>query len=102
MGRDIENKIKELNLKLRNVFEEQDRNQSAIQAQEQAEADFYECRSRNRRLFDRILGTWHGDREMSQFFMNTYQDAQHIERKVTFELENKKKRCLKKDETLMI
>ena len=40
MGRDIENKIKELNLKLRNVFEEQDRNQSAIQAQEQAEADF--------------------------------------------------------------
>ena len=34
--------------------------------------------------------------------MNTYQDAQHIERKVTFELENKKKRCLKKDETLMI
>ena len=67
MGRDIENKIKELNLKLRNVFEEQDRNQSAIQAQEQAEADFYECRSRNRRLFDRILGTWHGDREMSQF-----------------------------------
>ncbi len=102
MDRDIENQIKELNLKLRSVFEEQDRNQSAIQAQEQAEADFYECRSRNRRLFDRILGTWHGDREMSQFFMNTYQDAQHIERKVTFELENKKKRCLKKDETLMI
>ncbi|MFD5260854.1 hypothetical protein CN676_23285 [Bacillus wiedmannii] len=95
MGRDIENKIKELNLKLRNVFEEQDRNQFAIQAQEQAESDFYECRSRNRRLFDRILGTWHGDREMSQFFMNTYQDAQHIERKVTFELENKKETLLK-------
>ncbi|ASZ64713.1 DUF3958 family protein [Bacillus cereus group sp. MYBK163-2] len=95
MDRDIENQIKELNLKLRNVFEEQDRNQFAIQAQEQAEADFYECRSRNRRLFDRILGSWHGDREMSQFFMNTYQDAQHIERKVTFELENKKETLLK-------
>ena len=40
MGRDIENKIKELNLKLRNVFEEQDRNQSAIQAQEQAGSRF--------------------------------------------------------------
>ncbi len=23
---------------------------------------------KNHRLFDRILGTWHGDREMSQFF----------------------------------
>ena len=31
MDRDIENQIKELNLKLRSVFEEQDRNQSAIQ-----------------------------------------------------------------------
>ncbi|WHY30067.1 DUF3958 family protein [Bacillus wiedmannii] len=100
MDRDIENQIEELNLKLRNVFEEQGRNQFAIQAQEQAEADFYECRSRNRRLFDRILGTWHGDREMSQFFMNTYQDAQHIERKVTFELENKKATLLKEKRDL--
>ncbi|SCM91693.1 Protein of unknown function [Bacillus cereus] len=27
--------------------------------------------------------------------MNTYQDAQHIERKVTFEVENKKETLLK-------
>ncbi|TKH69760.1 DUF3958 family protein, partial [Bacillus cereus] len=63
MSQDIEKQINQVNQKLRSVFEEQDRNQSAIQAQEQVEADFYECRSRNRRLFDRILGTWHGDRE---------------------------------------
>ncbi|MGG1141341.1 DUF3958 family protein, partial [Bacillus mycoides] len=31
----------------------------------------------------------------SQFFMNAYQDAKHIERKVTFELENKKETLLK-------
>ncbi|MCU5326594.1 DUF3958 family protein [Bacillus cereus] len=95
MSQDIEKQMNQVNQKLRSVFEEQDRNQSAIQTQEQAEADFYECRSRNRLLFDRILGTWRGDREMAQFFMNTYQDAQHIERKVTFELENKKETLLK-------
>ncbi|WIG44412.1 DUF3958 family protein [Bacillus toyonensis] len=100
MSQDIEKQINQVNQKLRSVFEEQDRNQSAIQAQEQAEADFYECRSRNRRLFDRILGTWHGDREMSQFFMNTSQDAQHIERKVTFELENQKETLLKERRNL--
>lgn len=42
MDRDIENQSKQLNQKLRNVFEKQDRNQSAIQTQEQAEADFHE------------------------------------------------------------
>ena len=67
MSQDIEKQINQIHQKLRSVFEEQDRNQSAIQTQEQAEADFYECRSRNRLLFDRILGTWHGDREMAQF-----------------------------------
>ena len=40
MDRDIENQIKQLNQKLRNVFEEQDGNQFAIQTQEQVEADF--------------------------------------------------------------
>lgn len=100
MSQDIEKQINQVNQKLRSVFEEQDRNQFAIQAQEQAEADFYECRSRNRRLFERILGTWHGDREMSQFFMNKYQDAQHIERKVTFELENKKETLFKEKRDL--
>lgn len=55
MSQDIEKQINQIHQKLRSVFEEQDRNQSAIQTQEQAEADFYECRSRNRLLFDRIL-----------------------------------------------
>ena len=67
MDRDIENQIKELNLKLRSVFEEQDRNQSAIQKQEKVEEDFHVWKNQNHRLCDRILGTWHGDREMSQF-----------------------------------
>ncbi|PFY09054.1 DUF3958 family protein, partial [Bacillus pseudomycoides] len=72
------------------------RNQSAIQTQEQAEADFHEWKNRSNRLFNRILETWHGDRELSHFFMNTRQEAQHIERKLTFELENQKETLLKK------
>ncbi|MEB2588762.1 DUF3958 family protein [Bacillus cereus] len=100
MSQDIEKQINQVNQKLRSVFEEQDRNQSAIHIQEQVEADFYEWRGRNHRLFDRILGTWHGDREMSQFFMKTYQEAQHIERKVTFELENQKETLLKERRNL--
>lgn len=55
MSQDIEKQINQVNQKLRSVFEEQDRNQSAIHIQEQAEADFYEWRGRNHRLFDRIL-----------------------------------------------
>ncbi|PED06879.1 DUF3958 family protein [Bacillus pseudomycoides] len=95
MSKDIENQIKQLNQKLRSVFEEQDRNQSTIQTQERTEADFHEWKSRSNRLFNRILETWHGDRELSHFFLNMRQEAQHIERKLTFELENQKETLLK-------
>ncbi|EJV49159.1 hypothetical protein IEK_02869 [Bacillus toyonensis] len=95
MDQDIENQTKQLNQKLQNVFEKQERNQSAIQTQEQAETDFHEWKNRSNRLFNRILETWHSDRELSHFFMDIRQEAQHIERKLTFELENKKETLLK-------
>ncbi|PGZ69584.1 DUF3958 family protein [Bacillus sp. AFS029637] len=95
MSQDIEKQINQLNQKLQSVFKEQDWNQSAIQTQEHAEADFHEWRNRSNRLFNRILETWHGDRELSHFFMNMRQEAQHIERKLTFELENQKETLLK-------
>ncbi|MEH7186574.1 hypothetical protein COM38_27220 [Bacillus toyonensis] len=95
MDRDIENQTKQLNQKIQNVFEKQERNQSAIQTQEQAETDFHEWKNRSNRLFNRILETWHSDRELSHFFMDIRQEAQHIERKLTFELENKKETLLK-------
>ncbi|HDR7643842.1 DUF3958 family protein [Bacillus mycoides] len=95
MSQDIEKQINQLNQKLRSVFEEQNRNQSAIQTQEQIEEDFHVWKNQNHRLFDRILGTWHRDREMSLFFMNMRQDAQQMERKLTFELENQKETLLK-------
>ncbi|PGD31533.1 hypothetical protein COM32_01635 [Bacillus pseudomycoides] len=95
MSQDIEKQINQLNQKLRSVFEEQNRNQSAIQTQEQAVADYHEWKSRSNRLFNRILETWHGDTELSHFFMNMRQEAQHIERKLTFELEDQKETLLK-------
>ncbi len=101
MSQDIEKQINQLNQKLRSVFEEQNRNQSAIQKQEQVEEDFHVWKNQNHRLFDRILGTWYRDREMSLFFMNMRQEAQYIERKLTFELENQKKHCLKRNEILV-
>ncbi|EOO26852.1 hypothetical protein ICM_01107 [Bacillus cereus BAG1X2-3] len=95
MDRDIKNQIKQLNQNLRSVFEEQDRNQSALRTQEQAEADFHELKNRSNRLFNRILETWHNDKELSHFFINIRQEAQHIERKLTFKLENQKETLLK-------
>ncbi|CAI8990542.1 MULTISPECIES: DUF3958 family protein [Bacillus] len=100
MSQDIEKQINQLNQKLRSVFEEQNRNQSAIQTQGQAEEDFHVWKNQNHRLFDRILGTWHGDREMSLFFMDMRQDAQQMERKLTFELENQKETLLKEKRDL--
>ncbi|EPY7700993.1 hypothetical protein BKK39_03660 [Bacillus cereus] len=100
MDRDIENQIKELNLKLRNVFEEQGRNQFVIQTQEHVERNFYEWKNRSNRLFNRILETWHRDKELSYFFMNMRQEAQHIERKLTFELENQKETLFKEKRDL--
>lgn len=47
-------------------------------------------------MFNRILKNWHGDRELSHFFTDICQGAQHIERKLTFEFENKKEVLLKK------
>ncbi|MGE6536497.1 DUF3958 family protein [Bacillus luti] len=100
MSQDIEKQINQLNQKLQSVFKEQGRNQSAIQTQEHAEADFHEWRNRSNRLFNRILETWHGDRELSHFFMNMRQEAQLIERKLTFELENQKETLLKERRNL--
>ncbi|CAI8741118.1 hypothetical protein COM13_30280 [Bacillus pseudomycoides] len=100
MNPDIEKQINQLNQKLRSVFEEQDRNQSAIQTQERTEVDFHEWKSRSNRLFNRILETWYGDKELSHFFMNMRQEAQHIERKLTFELENQKETLLKEKRDL--
>ncbi|AKE16289.1 hypothetical protein ACS94_05900 [Bacillus cereus] len=40
-------------------------------------------KNRSNRLFNRILETWHNDKELSHFFINIRQEAQHIERKLT-------------------
>ncbi|MGG0257450.1 DUF3958 family protein [Bacillus toyonensis] len=95
MSQDIEKQINQLNQKLRSVFEEQDQNKSAIQVQEQTEADFHELKIQNNRLLSRMLETWHGDKELSHFFMSMRQEAQYIEQKLTFELENQKVKLLK-------
>ncbi|HFR4180746.1 MULTISPECIES: DUF3958 family protein [Bacillus] len=100
MSQHIEKQINQVNQKLRSVFEEQDRNQSAIQKQEKVEEDFHVWKNQNHRLFDRILGTWHKDREMSLFFMDIRQEAQYIERKLTFELESQKETLFKEKRDL--
>ncbi|EJV87681.1 DUF3958 family protein [Bacillus mycoides] len=95
MSQDIEKQVDQLNQELRIVFEKQDRNQATIQIQRQTEMDFHELRSRNNRLFNRVLETWHGDKEVSNFFINKLQESQHIERKLIFELENQKEKLFK-------
>lgn len=87
MNQEIEQKIKVLNQNIMNLSEEQYQNRLAIQTQEQAEADFQELIMRNHRFFNRILETWHGDKELSRFFANIQLEAQHIERKLSYELE---------------
>ncbi|EJQ47896.1 DUF3958 family protein [Bacillus wiedmannii] len=101
MSQDVEKKINEFNHELRIVFEKQDRNQVEIQIQRQAEMEFHELRNRNNYLFNRVLETWYGDKEFSNFFMNKLQESQHIERKLTFELENQKETLLKKRRDLI-
>lgn len=101
MSQDVEKQINEFDHELRIVFEKQDRNQKGIQIQRQAEMDFHELRNRNNRLFNRILETWHGDKDVSHFFMNKLQESQHIERKLTLELENQKERLLKERRNLI-
>ena len=100
MSQDIEKQMNQLNEKLRSLSEEQYQNQRAIQRQEQAEADFYQWKGRSYRLFDRILETWHNDRELGQFFHNLRQDAGQIERKLTYELEDQKETLLKEKQNL--
>ncbi|AAT59576.1 conserved hypothetical protein [[Bacillus thuringiensis] serovar konkukian str. 97-27] len=95
MSQHMEKQINQLNQELRILFEKQDRNQVEIQIQRRAEMEFHELRSRNNRLFNRVLETWHSDKEVSNFFMNKLQESQHIERKLTFELENQKEELFK-------
>ncbi|SFI02072.1 DUF3958 family protein [Bacillus sp. 71mf] len=97
MSQDIEKQMNQLNEKLRSLSEEQYQNKRAIQRQEQAEADFYQWKGRSYRLFDRILETWHNDRELGQLHT---EDAGQIERKLTHELEDQKETLLKEKQNL--
>ncbi|SFD50436.1 Protein of unknown function [Bacillus sp. 491mf] len=100
MSQDIQKQMKQLNEKLRSLSDEQYQNQRAIQRQEQAEVDFYQWKGQSYRLFDRLLETWHNDRELGQFFHNLRQDAGQIERKLTYELEDQKETLLKEKQNL--
>ncbi|MEI4801986.1 DUF3958 family protein [Bacillus sp. FJAT-51639] len=100
MNQDIQKQMDQLNYKLRILSEDQYQNQRSIQRQEQAEADFYQWKGQSYRLFDRILETWHNDRELGQFFHNLRQDAGQIERKLTYELEDQKETLLKEKQNL--
>ncbi|MGG2093444.1 DUF3958 family protein [Bacillus sp. S13(2024)] len=100
MSQAIEQKINELNRNLITISDKQSQNQRAIQKQEQTEADFYEWKGRSYRLFNRILETWHKDRELGQFFHHLRQDAGQIERKLTNELEDQKEALLKEKQNL--
>lgn len=100
MSQDIQKQMSQLNYKLRIVSEDQYQNKRAIQKQEQAEADFYEWKGQSYRLFDRLLETWHNDRELGQFFHNMRQDVGQIERKLTYELEEQKEALLKEKQNL--
>ena len=95
MSQEIEKRISQCNQKLRNIFEEQNENRIALQNQERAEASFHEWKNRNNRLFNRILETWYGDKEVFHFFTNMRQEIGQYERKLTFELENEKETLLK-------
>lgn len=97
MSQGIETRINQCNQKLRIIFEEQNENRIALQNQERAEASFHEWKNRSNRLFNRILETWHGDKEVFHLFTNMRQEIGQYERKLTFELENEKETLLKEN-----
>ncbi|CAG9611827.1 hypothetical protein BACCIP111899_00999 [Bacillus rhizoplanae] len=71
-----------------------------MQKQGQTETDFYEWKSQSYCLFERILETWHNDRELGKFFHNLRQDVCQLERKLTHELEEQKETLLKEKQNL--
>lgn len=100
MSQTIEQQINELNHKLRTLSEEQHKNQLAIQKQKQTEVEFDRIKSQNHRVFDRILGTWHNDRELGLLLLDMNQDAWQMERKLTYELEEQSEMLRKKKQNL--
>ncbi|MCS6592846.1 DUF3958 family protein [Bacillus cereus] len=95
MSQEIEMRISQCNQKLRSIFEEQNENRIALQNQERDEASFHEWKNRSNRLFNRILETWYGDKEVFHLFTNMRQEIRQYERKLTFELEHEKETLLK-------
>ena len=86
MSQEIEMRISQCNQKLRSIFEEQNENRIALQNQERDEASFHEWKNRSNRLFNRILDTWYGDKEVFHLFTNMRHEIRQYERNLTFEL----------------
>lgn len=100
MSGDTEQKMNELNYKLKAVSEKQHHNQLAIHKQDQRELELDRLRSQGHRTFERILETWHKDRELGHVFLHMRQDIQRMERELSNDLENQKEVLQKEKKNL--
>ncbi|GGE59622.1 DUF3958 family protein [Priestia taiwanensis] len=101
MNLTIEQKINKLDYQLRDISDEQYRNQLAIQKQKQTEKEFDWIKMQKNRLFEYILGTWQHDRELGSRLIDMQENTKQLERKLTYELEEQCNMLQKEKQSLI-
>lgn len=86
--------IQQITKKLHQISEKRYQNQRNIVKQEQMEQQFFEVYVHYRRLFDRLLHSWHKDRELRNWLEQGQSEIRRNERKMAYELESNKEQLL--------
>lgn len=95
-------KMNQLNNRLQHVQESQMQNKQALSEHEEMEQYFFELNQRGARLFDRLYDAWHEDEELKITIEQGRVELGQYERKITYDLENKKQELLNQKRELSL
>lgn len=85
---------------IKKVQEQQDQNREYLKQHDQLEQDIHELNTKGKRLFNELSDTWGKDQRMALEVDQNKNELLYNERRVRFELEEKKESLLKEKREL--
>ena len=96
----IEKQMQQNSGQLRQATEKKHQIQQALAKQERLEQDVFELNGQNRKLFNRLLYSWHKDRNLGNWLEQELMVIRDHERQMAYRLEKKKEELLQERQQL--
>jgi hypothetical protein len=96
----IEKQMQQNPVQLGQIAEKKHQIQQALVKQERLEQDVFELNGQNRKLFNRLLHSWHKDRYLGNWLEKELMVVRHHERQIAYRLEKQKEELLQERQQL--